>query len=263
MNEDDHFSGSSTALITGATAGIGLEFARQLAGRGYDLVLVARDVTRLESTAAEIRARYGRSVEILAADLTVPDQLAIVERRVADPAEPVDLVVNNAGFGLAKPLLFNTADQEQAMLEILVLAVLRLSHAALGAMTARGSGGLINVSSVSAYLPRGTYGAAKAWVNSFSEWAAVEYAAQGVRVMALCPGFVRTEFHERMDVGRDAVPERMWLDPEYVVTRALDDFDRGRVVSVPSARYRAIVAAAKFTPAALAHRFRSIGRSET
>ncbi|MGL5823311.1 MAG: SDR family NAD(P)-dependent oxidoreductase [Nocardioides sp.] len=252
-----------TALITGATAGIGLTFSRQLAARGYDLVLVARDAARLAEVAETMRTNHGREVEILVADLTDPAQLAGVEGRVADPSRPIDLVVNNAGFGMEKPFLHNTIDQEQAMLDILVVAVLRISHAALGAMTERGRGGLINVSSVAGFMPRGTYGAAKAWVNSFSEWAAMEYADRGVRVMALCPGFVKTEFHQRMGVGRDAVPASMWLDADFLVDRALTDFDRGKTISIPGARYKAIVAATKFVPQGLVHRFRSVGRSST
>ncbi len=177
-----------TSLVTGATAGIGHAFAVHLARRGHDLVLVARDAARLEEVAAALRTEHGVEVETLVADLVVPEQLAAVEERLRDAARPVDLLVNNAGFGLKKRFLDNPVDDEVAMLDVLVTAVLRLSHAALGPMTARGSGGVINVSSVAAFLPRGTYSATKAWVNSFSEWAANEYRAQGVTVMSLCPG---------------------------------------------------------------------------
>ena len=156
-----------TALVTGATAGIGLEFARQLAARGHDLVLVARDPARLESVADELRAAYAVEVEVLAADLADRARLARVEARLADPERPVDLLVNNAGFGLRHRFLDNDVEQEQEMLDVLVVAVMRLSHAALRAMTARGRGGIVNVGSVAAYLRRGTYSAAKAWVSSF------------------------------------------------------------------------------------------------
>ena len=152
----------STSLITGATAGIGHEFARQLAARGHDLVLVARDTARLEEVAADLRATYGVQAEVLAADLTDPDQLATVESRLAERERPVDLLVNNAGFGLKNGFLDNDIDTEQRQQDVLVRAVLRLTHAALGGMVERGRGGVINVSSVAAFLPRGTYSAAKA-----------------------------------------------------------------------------------------------------
>ena len=134
------------------------------------------------------------------------------------------------------------------MLDVLVTAVLRLSHAALGPMAERGHGGVINVSSVAAFLPRGSYSAAKAWVNSFSEWAANEYRPRGVTVMALCPGFTKTEFHERMDVGRGSAPAFMWLDADKLVATALSDFDKGRVYSIPSPQYKAIAAVSRAGP---------------
>lgn len=249
-----------TALVTGPTAGIGHCFAVQLARRGHDLVLVARDETRLEAVATELRAAYGVNVEVLAADLGDRDSLATVEARLADRDRPIDLLVNNAGFGMKQRFLDNSADAEEAMLDVLVTAVLRLTHAALGGMTERGKGGVINVSSVAAFLPRGTYSASKAWVNSFSEWAANEYRPQGVSVMCLCPGFTKTEFHQRMDVSRESAPAFMWLDADQLVARALEDFDKGRVYSIPSARYKAIAAAARVVPNRLLQRMQAIGR---
>jgi short-subunit dehydrogenase len=251
---------SPTALVTGPTAGIGRSFAHQLARQGYDLVLVARAVDRLESEAAELRSSYGVQVEVLAADLTDRAELALVEARLADPARPVDLLVNNAGFGLKKRFLDNTVHEEQAMLEVLVTAVMRLSHAALGPMTERGSGGIINVSSVASFLPRGTYSAAKAWVNSFSEWAAHEYRPQGITVTCLCPGFTKTEFHERMDVGRDSAPDFLWLDADELVATALKDHAKGKVWSIPGAQYKAIATAARLVPTGVLQRFQSMGR---
>lgn len=253
-------TGSPTALVTGPTSGIGHSFAAQLAGRGYDLVLVARDETRLESVADDLRSTYGVQVEVLPADLSDRTSLARVEARLADRDRPVDLLVNNAGFGLKDRFLDNPADAETALLDVLVTAVLRLTHAALGAMTERGHGGIINVSSVASFLPRGTYGAAKAWVNKFSEWAANEYAPQGVTVMCLCPGFVRTEFHERMEVGRESAPSFLWLDSDALVTEALRDFDKGRVYSIPSARYKVIATVARAVPNRVLQRFQSLGR---
>lgn len=253
-------SAPGTALITGPTAGIGHSFAVQLARRGHDLVLVARDAERLEQVATELRGEYGVHVEVLPADLVDRADLARVEARVADRDRPVDLLVNNAGFGMKERFLTNPVDAENAMLDVLVTAVLRLSHAALGAMTERGRGGIINVSSVAAFLPRGSYAAAKAWVNSFSEWAANEYRPQGVTVMALCPGFTKTEFHERMDVGRDSSPGFMWLDADALVAEALADYDKGRIYSIPSTRYKVITAAARIVPNRVLQRFQSLGR---
>ena len=247
-----------TALVTGATAGIGHAFATHLARRGHDLVLVARDGARLEDVATTLRTDHGVDVETLVADLVVPDQLLRVEDRLRDVARPVDLLVNNAGFGLKKRFLDNPVDDEAAMLDVLVTVVLRLSHAALGPMTERGSGGVINVSSVAAFLPRGTYAAAKAWVNSFSEWAAHEYRSQGVTVMALCPGFTKTEFHERMEVKRGE--GFLWLDVDFLVEKALQDFDKGRVYSIPGAQYKAITALTRLIPSRALQTYQSIGR---
>ena len=169
-------------------------------------------------------------------------------------------LVNNAGFGLKQRFLDNTLDQEQAHLDVLVVAVMRLTHAALGPMVARGSGQVINVSSVAGFLMRGTYGAAKAYVTSFSQWAHNEYAASGVQVMALCPGFVKTEFHERMDVSRDAAPSYMWLDADDLVRQALADLAAGKAVSIPSKRYKALVGVSRLVPSGVLQRFQSLGR---
>ena len=248
----------STALITGATAGIGHEYAVQLAARGDDLVLVARDASRLEQVAEELRRAHQVDVEVLPADLTDRADLARVEARVADRERPVDLLVNNAGFGLKKRFLDNTADEETEMLEVLVTAVLRLSHAALGAMAERGHGGIINVSSVAAFLLRGSYSAAKAWVNSFSEWAHLEYKSRGVQVMVLCPGFTKTEFHERMQVKRGE--GFMWLDADFLVRTSLEDFEKGRAYSIPGAQYKAIVALTRAIPNRALRLTQSIGR---
>ncbi len=246
------------ALITGATAGIGHTFAVQLARRGHDLVLVARDAARLDEVASALRSEHGVDVEVLVADLNDPAQLAAVEKRLGDDASPVDLLVNNAGFGLKKRFLDNTVDEEVAMLDVLVSAVLRLTHAALAAMTARGRGGVVNVSSVAAFLPRGTYAAAKAYVNSFSEWAANEYRSQGVTVMSLCPGFTKTEFHERMQVKRGE--GFMWLDADFLVEKALADYDKGRIYSIPGAQYKTIIALTRLVPNRALQLAQSMGR---
>jgi uncharacterized protein len=249
-----------TALVTGPTSGIGTAFARRLARRGYDLVLVARDERRLRELAAELEREHGVATEVIVADLADRAALAGVERRVADPARPVDLLVNNAGFGHKRPFLDNSVEDEQQMLDVLVTAVLRLSHAALGTMVERGSGSIVNVSSVAGFLSRGTYGAAKAYVTSMSQWADATYRGRGVRVMALCPGFTRTEFHARMGVGRGSAPSFLWLDADRLVRDALADLDRGKSASVPGRRYRVLVAVGRHLPASLLARFQQVGR---
>jgi uncharacterized protein len=249
-----------TALVTGPTSGIGLVFARRLAASGHDLVLVSRSRERLEQLAAELTERYDVAAEVLVADLGDREQLAPVEARLADRSRPVDLLVNNAGFGLRKPFLANTVEEEQYLLDVLVTAVLRLTHAALGSMVERGSGSVLNVSSVAGLVPHGTYSAAKAYVTSFSRYADLAHRDRGVRVMALLPGFTRTEMHQRMGVRGQSAPAWMWLDAERLVDEALRDLARGRPVSVPSRRYKAIAALAQYTPAGLQARLQRLGR---
>ena len=237
----------TTALVTGATAGIGAEFARQLAARGHDLVLVARDTARLESAATLLRA-YGVAVEVLPADLADDDGCARIEWRCG---EGVDVLVNNAGLGTKGAFHEVDRDSEEHLLRLNVRAVLRLTHAALPQMVARGSGSIINVSSVAGFAPgarAATYSASKAWVTNFSESLHLQYAEQGVRVLALCPGFTRTEFHRRADMDVSGVPDRMWLAATDVVRTALADLDAGRSLSVPGAQYKAIVAATRVVP---------------
>lgn len=241
----------STALVTGATAGIGLEFARQLAERGHDLVLVARDEARLAGVAADLHARYGVHGEVLAADLTDRDQLERVARRLAGPDHPVDLLVNNAGFGLKHPFLVNDVADEERMFDVLCRAVLVLSHAAARAMSARGHGAVVTVSSVAGFTTMGSYSAAKAWATTFTEALAAELSGTGVRAIALCPGYTRTEFHGRADVDVSSVPPVVWLQPDRLVRDCLRDLDRGRVVSVPGVPYKLLVAALQVTPRAL------------
>ncbi|WP_418275144.1 SDR family NAD(P)-dependent oxidoreductase [Isoptericola jiangsuensis] len=235
-----------TALVTGATAGLGLEFAWQLATARHDLVIVARDVDRLEQVAGQIRAAAGVTVEVLPADLSVPDDVARVAERLAvtgdvpdDARRPVGLLVNNAGFAPAQRFVGGDVEVELRAIDVMVRAVVQLSHAALGAMTGRGRGAVLNVASVAALTTGGTYSAAKAYVRSFTEGLAADLAGTGVTATALCPGFVRTEFHDRAGLDMTDVPEIGWLDAPYVVAQALADVRRGTVVSTPSVRYKA------------------------
>ena len=246
------------ALVTGPTAGIGHAFAQALAAEGHDLVLVSRDAARLEETAGALTERYQVSCEVLPADLAVREQTEKVERLLAE--DPVDVLINNAGFGKRLSFEANTIEAEQESFDVLVTAVMRLTHAAIGPMRERGRGDIVNVSSVAAFLPRGTYGAHKAWVTSFSKWAHLRYRADGLRVMALCPGFVRTEFHQRMDANLSGIPAFMWLPADRLVAEALDDLRAGKSVSVPSKRWKAVVAVSRMAPDRLVERVARRGR---
>lgn len=241
----------TTSLITGATAGLGAAFARRLARDGHALVLVARDADRLEKCAIELRAEHGVRVEVLPADLATDAGIDAVARRVSDRAAPVDVLVNNAGFGNTAGFLDAPIEDELQMLKVHCEAVLRLTSAASEAMRERGRGWIVNVASVAAFLPRGTYGASKAWVVSFTEGVARELAGSGVRLMALCPGFVRTEFHARAGMGTSNIPDWAWLDADRVVDAAVRDLAWGKGVSVPDARYRTVVALARLAPRGL------------
>jgi short-subunit dehydrogenase len=238
----------TTALVTGATAGIGWSFCRRLAGLGHDLVLVARDVARLQERAEQLRAEHGVQVEVLGADLSDRADVQRVAERLASQQAPVDLLVNNAGFGLRTPFLRSDVADEERMLDVLVRAVLVLSHAAAGAMRERGHGAVVNVSSVAGFTAMGSYSAAKAWVTTFSEALAQELTGSGVRVQALCPGWTRTEFHQRGGMSVRGLPDLAWLDADELVEASLRDLRRGTVVSVPSARYKVAAALLRHTP---------------
>ncbi|MBB1244117.1 SDR family oxidoreductase [Streptomyces durbertensis] len=247
----------TTALITGSTAGIGAAFARRLATDGHNLVLVARDKERLDRQATELHDRHGVEASVLPADLATEDGITAVEERLGDRSDPVDLLVNNAGFGHKGRYLEVPVADELTMLKVHCEAVLRLTTAAVGGMRDRGRGGVVNVASVAAFVPRGTYGASKAWVVQFTQGAAQDLAGSGVRLMALCPGFVRTEFHERAGMSVDDVPGWMWLDADKLVDAALRDLARGRSLSVPDPRYKALVGASKLIPRGLMGRVSS------
>ncbi|MBV7697111.1 SDR family oxidoreductase [Streptomyces sp. TRM70350] len=241
----------TTALITGSTAGIGAAFARRLAADGHNLVLVARDTKRLREQATELHDRHGIEAEVLAADLATDDGIEAVAARLGDRRNPVDLLINNAGFGNKGRYLDVPMADELKMLKVHCEAVLRLTSAATEAMRERGRGGVVNVASVAAFLPRGTYGASKAWVVQFTQGAARDLAGTGVRMMALCPGFVRTEFHQRAGMGTDNIPGWMWLDADKLVATALSDLGRGKTLSIPDPRYKAIMGVVKVAPRGL------------
>ncbi|MEV4468396.1 SDR family oxidoreductase [Nonomuraea sp. NPDC049504] len=234
-----------TALITGATSGIGAAFARRLAADAYSLVLVARDELRLIRTADQLKLRYGVPVEVLPADLATDEGLARVESRLRDG---VDLLINNAGFGNPGHFPDVPVEREARMLKVHCEAVLRLTLAALPGMRERERGAIVNVASVAAFFTRGTYSASKAWVVNFSESAAAELRDPRIKIMALCPGFVRTEFHQRASMDSSTIPGFMWLKADDVVRDAMRDLALGKRVSIPDLRYKAVVAIGRLIP---------------
>lgn len=238
-----------TALVTGASAGLGAEFAKQLAASGYHVVLVARSEDRLEDVARMLRDEHGASSEVLVADLSTTAGTDAVAARLLDTARPVDMLVNNAGLGLGRAFVNNDIAVELAAFDVMVRAVMVLSHAAATSMRARGAGAIINVSSVATWLGSGTYAAHKAWVTSFTEGLAGELRGTGVTVTAVLPGLTRTEFHERAGIARyTSAPESSWLSAADVVAAALSAARSGRVLVTPSLRYRAVSCAARMAP---------------
>ncbi len=245
-----------TVLITGASAGIGAAFARRLATDGHHLVLVARDAKRLEAARPDLLEVGAPGVEILPADLTDPEQRSRVEARLRDQGRPVDLLINNAGKGLGKGFLGATDAELREQLDLNVTAVMLLTHAALPGMIARRHGGVINIASVAGMLPgRGSaYSASKAWVISFSEGIAMSLRGTGVRMVAVCPGFVHTEFHDRADIDMAGKPEVLYVDVDTVVTESMQALRSGKPLVVPGALYKGVAAAAKLAPRALVRR---------
>ena len=238
------------ALVTGASAGIGTVFAQRLAGDGHDLVLVARDRERLEKLAAELPT----DVEVLSADLTRADELARVEERCA---AGLDLLVNNAGFGTAGELTQLPIDEEEREIRLNVTALVRLTHAALGPMLQRGTGGILNVSSLAGYQPgpwNATYAATKAFVTSFTQAVHEEVRGKGVNVTVLCPGFTRTEFQERAGLRSDGGPAFLWQGPEPVVDSGLRGLRRGTAVAVPGWHNRLAAGFSQMAPHALSRK---------
>ncbi|WP_062205539.1 SDR family NAD(P)-dependent oxidoreductase [Demequina salsinemoris] len=249
----------ATALVTGASAGLGEEFAWQLATAGHDVVLVARSRDRLSEIADVIASATGQRAEILAADLADPEGLELVAARVADPDNPVSLLVNNAGFGLGKGFLGSTWEDEKRMLDVLVTAPMRLSHAALPGMISRGHGAILNVASIAAHLGNSTYAAHKRWVVEFTQALAGQLADTPVTATVVLPGLVETSFHDSDELVhmRDEFPSALWLEPEQVVTSALAALRRGQTVVTPSAMYGLAGAGLRLLPARLTRRRRS------
>lgn len=257
-----------TALVTGASSGIGAAFARTLAGRGVDLVVTARDTTRLRALAKEIEGRNGTSVQVITADLAKRAGVAKVAARLAEPTPdqaPIDLLVNNAGFGSTGTFWELPVEGEEAEVLVNVVAPLRLAHAALATMVPRGSGTIVNVSSIAGEqsVPgNATYGGTKAFVTSWSQSLHEEAKAHGVVVTALLPGFTRTEFQDRAgyDDGRK-LPSVVWMEADQVVEEALAGAERGRAVVVPGLGNKVLTATGSITPRGVKRRLLSFVQS--
>ena len=249
----------SRALITGASSGIGECFSRRLAAGGTDVVLVARRADRLEALAQDLRG-LGVSVEVLAADLEGDEGRAEVAERLATTEAPVDLLVNNAGFGTSGAFVEQPIERQLAMVELNVVALVRLTHAALGAMVERGDGAIVNVASLAAFQPlakSAVYAAGKAFVLSFTEAVAHESRGSGVRFQALCPGFTRTDFHSVNDYDVSRLPGFVWQSVEQVVDTSLGALG-GRVVVVPGLLNRLTATSATLAPRGLVRRVASV-----
>jgi uncharacterized protein len=242
----------ATALITGASSGIGEEFARQLAADGTDLILVARRKDRLDALAVDLADRHHIDVEVLPADLADDSDLRLVERRIEDPKKIVDLVVNNAGRGIERAFHDSDRDDEELCVKLMVVAVLRLSHAALATMIPRGAGGILNVSSIAGDIPNlsaPTYAAAKAYVTSLGQSIHYEAKRYGVHVTTLLPGFVKTEIIS--EGTHAAVPSFGWIDITALVAEALRDLESNKALSVPSIKYKVVAHLIQTLPRAM------------
>jgi short-subunit dehydrogenase len=244
------------ALVTGASSGLGEGFARALAATGHDLVLVARTGSALEKLAADLAQSHGTQSEVVVADLADVAQRATVVGRIADGA-PLDTVINNAGFGHYGSFYQLPLAGEVGQIEVNVVALVTLSHAALGVMVPRRSGKLLNVSSIGAFAPApggATYSATKAFVLSFTEALHDEVAKAGVHVTALCPGFTRTDFQQRAGVKTTGLPDAAWADAATVVQAGLVALDHNHAVCVPGVINKFVAVSPRFGPRGLTRR---------
>lgn len=235
------------ALVTGGSAGIGLAFARALAKRGVDLVLVSRTESRLEAVAQRLRSHYGVEVEVIAADLATQEGVEQVTQRITqDPV--ITIVVNNAGSGLHEPSVTTNVEAHTHGIDLMIKAPLILAAQAGLTMKARGQGLIINVGSVAGLISMNNYSAIKAWMNTYSEALTLELRGSGVHVMTLLPGWVRTEFHQRAKVNAGAIPTWLWLSADRLVTDTLKAVERGKTRVVPSKRFKLLALLASYAP---------------
>jgi short-subunit dehydrogenase len=226
----------SWALVTGATVGIGESFTRLLAHNGYNIVLVARDLPRLQERAKTLESTFGIATTVIQADLATDAGCKTIEDFIAN--NQIDVLINNAGFGINKAFTMSQLDAEQQLLDVLVRTPMRLMHVALPGMKERNKGVIINVSSVAGWIAGGTYSAAKSYLTVLSESLHTELSSTNVKVSALCPGFTRTEFHQRGRMSMKGLPAFMWLNSDKLVAKAWKDAVGGKAVSVPGWQYQ-------------------------
>ena len=234
------------ALVTGATAGIGESFTRLLASKGYNIALVARDEVRLHERAAGLREKYGIQTFVLPADLATKSGVKSVEKYIQ--SYEIEVLINNAGFGINKAFTASNLGDEQDLLNVLVRTPMRLMHVILPGMKERKSGTIINVSSVAGFIAGGTYSAAKSYLTVLSESLNTELKGTGVIVSALCPGFTRTEFHQRGRMKMKGLPSFMWLNADKLVAQSWKDAQAHQPVSVPGWQYKLRVAIVSIAP---------------
>ena len=242
------------ALITGASAGIGLEFAYQLAQKNYDLILVSRNKQKLTEIAQEISSKYKNNNEVLVADLATKEGIDLVSNKIKTDQE-IEFIVNNAGLGINKPFHKATLNEESDLLNVLVKAPLEITHSAITSMLNRNKGFIINVGSVAAWTTSGTYSAAKVWLTSFSESLNTNYQKKGINICVVAPGFTKTEFHQRANMSTESIPNWMWLSTKIVVKDSIDAALRGKTIVVPSIRYRLLVTFLKLMPRGFIRKF--------
>ena len=243
---------SKWALVTGATAGIGESFTRMLASKGFNIALVARDEARLHERAAGLREKYGVQTFVLPADLATDQGCKSVEEYLKE--FEIEVLINNAGFGINKLFTMSAIDAEQDLLDVLVRTPMRLMHVVLPQMKARNSGTIINVSSVASFIAGGTYSASKSYLTVLSESLHTELRGTNVKISALCPGFTRTEFHERGRMKMKGLPEFMWLDSDQLVARSWSDAQSGKAVSIPGWQYKLLVGFISILPRGMVRR---------
>ena len=240
------------ALVTGATSGIGESFTRLLAAKGFNLVLVARDEARLHERAAGLKQNYGAESVVIVADLATEAGCAKVEDYIR--ANEIEVLINNAGFGINKAFTMSDLAKEEEVLKVLVRTPMRLMHVALPAMKERNSGVVINVSSVASFIAGGAYSASKAYLTVLSESLSTELSATNIKVSALCPGFTRTEFHQRGRMKMAGLPNFMWLKSDVLVAKAWKDAISGKPVSIPGWQYKTLVGIIYLVPRAAVRR---------